>query len=275
MTEPTPAAQIAFYNDCELLNASWLLKGGRTVEFRITGDAYDRLHPFKRFTQRRGGRAGTRFIASIADVETGTMRYHSDAMLASWGDNSSVGQHFKLWLDEESDQHPFAGFKGREGKIPGDIFAVVLVELNDDETQIDQRREDMEGAAQGGASGLSGGDSRARGARHRVRAEEGARAAGATGGKSKHADGASGAYKPQKLSSSVHRLITSPKYVRWFQEMKSGLVKQWTPELTRRYTKQILEVESLSELDRDPQAMKRYFDKISRPYMRWAEQDPD
>ena len=62
---------VAFYSECELLSAEWNLDHGRTASFRITGEAFDRIHPFKRFTQRRGGRAGTRFNAIIADSKTG------------------------------------------------------------------------------------------------------------------------------------------------------------------------------------------------------------
>ena len=101
------------------------------------GDAADRAHPFKRFTRRRGDRAGTRFHAAIASGETGEMIYADQAMLAAWGDTPS-GQTVRLWLDEDSALHPFAGSRKRQGKDPGSVFQLVMVELAEDEQPVDQ-----------------------------------------------------------------------------------------------------------------------------------------
>lgn len=248
---------LAFGKECELLNASWSLDSGRTVEFRITGEAFDRIHPFKRFTQRRNGRAGTRFIAAIAATKTGEMVYHDQVMLAAWGDNSTHGQHFKLWLDEDSAQHPFAGYERRKAQNPGDLFAVGLVELNDDDTAIDQTaREKLEGAVAGQPNGgaPSGGASR-------VQTPAAPKAAGS-------------GYKAKKFSSSVHLMVTGALFVRWLRETRPKVVKEWTPELAKRYVKQLLEVESLSELDRNPKAAERFHRDIRRPFEKWAHQDP-
>lgn len=247
---------LAFGQECELLNGKWAIDEGRTAEFRITGESFDRIHPFKRFTQRRGGRAGTRFNAIIADSKTGQIIYSDQAMLAGWGDSSTQGQHFKLWLDESADRHPFAGFNRRKGQVPGDLFAVALVELNDDETAIDQTaRAKLEGAlAKPNAI------------------EQPSGAAPVQAGAARAAEGA-GAKAP-KLSSQAHLLVTRPAFVRYLTETKPSLVKGWTPELARAYVKQTIDVESLSVLDRDPAAAKRYHDLVRRGFERWFFQDP-
>lgn len=243
--ESVPHQEIAFQSDCELLNAAWSLDSGRTVEFRITGHAYERMHPFKRFTQKRAGRVGTRFVASIAHRQHDGMvavMYHGDAMLKAWGDNSSVGQNFNLWLDDEADRHPFAGYERRKQGAPGELFYVVLVELQDDDTAVDQeKRANAEGKPAPPAHGSAKG-----------RARSG----------------------PRKPSAAAHLIVTSAMFVRYLSETRPGLVQKWTPELARKYVKQKLGLESLSQLDRETPAAQRFEDEIRRPYNRWNNQEP-
>jgi hypothetical protein len=249
--EHTPE-NIAFRGDCELLNASWSLDSGRTIEFRITGQAFDRLHPFKQFTQRRAGRAGTLFQAAVADVKAGgELVYRGDAMLAAWGDSNTLGQHFKLWLDEEADRHPFAGYSRRKAGVPGDLFFVILVEVSDDGTPVDQERRRRAEANQ--SQGV-------------LQTDQSGTAGAISGG------AARGAAK--KLSSQAHLTVTSPMFVRYLQETKSHIRKEWTKDLARAYAKHVVGVESLSELDRSGEAAQRYHDQIRRPFLRWQEQAP-
>lgn len=64
-------------------------------------------------------------------------------------------------------------------------------------------------------------------------------------------------------------------FVRYLQETKSTLIKRpWTAELARRWAKHEIKVESLSQLDRDPEAFQRFEVQIRKPYARWSNQEP-
>lgn len=267
---------IAWQGTVEILNAQWSLDSGRTVELRLCGEAYDRVHPFKRFQQRRNGRVGTRFQAAFSRVDSGQEVLAMEVMLAAWKDSSSIGQSITLWLDNEVETHPFCGCNRRKAGSPGDMFALILVELNDDDTPINQERREHVSEprdAAGVPTGVHDGPA----------AASAAPAAGAPDGKAPRRDrrdpeGAaarsSTAARPKKFSSSVHLLVTGPLFVRWLRETKGELVKEWTPELARRYAKKVIAVESLSDLDRDQAAVRRFHEHIRRPFERWAHQRP-
>lgn len=265
---------IAWQGTVEILNATWSLDSGRTVELRLCGDAYDRVHPFKRFQKRRNGRVGTRFQAAFSRVDDGAALLSMEVMLAAWKDSSSIGQSITLWLDNEVEMHPFCGCQRRKAQQPGDVFALVLVELNDDDTPIHQSQRETLAVGTGEAVPPGVHDTRAtappaRGPDAPVRGSQpGAHRSGAgpaRGGADK---------KPRKLSSSVHLLVTSRIFLRWLQETKGALVKEWTPELARLYAKKLMGVESIGDLDRDAEAVKRYHNEIRRPYERWLHQEP-
>lgn len=120
-----------------MINARWDLESGRTVDFRIAGDGYERIHPLKRFQRKRGGRLGTRFAAAIVD-EHGQIRVNTEVMLKGWTESATGGQQFSLWLDNESTLHPFAGCRHRKRDEPGEMFRFTLLELQDDETPAPQ-----------------------------------------------------------------------------------------------------------------------------------------
>lgn len=267
---------IAYEGTVELLNATWSLDTGRTVELRLCGDAYDRVHPFKRFQRKRNGRVGTRFASAFYDAQTGQKVLATEVMLAAWKDSSSIGQSITLWLDDEVAVHPFCGCQRRKAGVPGDLFALMLVELNDDDSPVNQQQ-------------CSGGDTPEPGAPvpDRVHDEQPARervpAPGQTSGEDRRGnapgavrpvDSPRGHSRPRKLSQSVHLLVTGPLFVRYLQETKGGLVKHWTPELARQYAKKVIGVESLSDLDRDQAAVKRFHEELRRPFARWAHQEP-
>lgn len=270
------ASAIAFQGEIEILNAAWSLDSGRTVEFRLCGESYDRVHPFKIFQRRRGGRVGTRFRAVFANVQNGQELLTMDVMLAGWKDSSSVGQSVTLWLDDEVDVHPFCGVGRRKASVPGDIFALVLVELNDDETAVAQNgngRNIHAGSGQGVSTGVHDGAAASTGTAA-PRATHGAASGASQSPKRGSANGGAAARRGQKLSSSVHLLVTSAIFLRWLRETKGNLVREWTTELARQYAKQVIKVESLSDLDRDPEAVKRFHENIRRPYERWYRQEP-
>lgn len=128
---------IAFGGQVELINARWDLESGRTVDFRIAGDGYDRIHPFKKFQRKRSGRMGSRFAAAIA-TEHGELMLNVEVMLKGWTESATGGQQFSLWLDNEASLHPFAGHRHRKREEPGEMFVVKMIEINDDETPVQQ-----------------------------------------------------------------------------------------------------------------------------------------
>lgn len=245
--------KIAYRGEVELLNAAWSLDAGRTVELRLAGDAYTRLHPFKRFQQRRNGRMGSRFHCAVGDAKTGQLHFRGETMLAGWKDSSFSGQTITLWLDEEADRHPFAGFNRRKNGTPGDMFYLALVEIDENEQPVKQQQ--RERAIDGSAE---------------VR-EPGARAAGPSG--KSVAKGAPGGARRSKPSQTAHLIVTSNMFVRWLVETRPKLVKQWTPEVARRWVKSEINVESLSQLDREPAALERFETQIRKPYARWNNQE--
>lgn len=124
----------AFYGDVELINARWDLESGRSVDFRIGGNGFERMHPFKTFQRARGGRLGTRFMAVIVD-ELRVARVNGEVMLKNWTETATGGQQVSLWLDNESSLHPFAGCRARKRDDPGEMFKLSLVEIDEVEEQ--------------------------------------------------------------------------------------------------------------------------------------------
>lgn len=223
---------IAHKGEMELMNAQWKIDEGRTVDLRLAGNGFDRVHPFKKFQKKRAGRVGTRFHMSCADLQTEQVIFNGEVMLAGWTDTSNQGQTIKLWLDDEADRHPFAGYLRRTHKSVGSIFAVALVELSDDDAPVDQQAETALGDAR------------------TVRTTK------------------------KALSSSAHLMVTGELFVRYVREtvrFKPGIIV--TPDVARRWVKDRLQVESLSDLDRDPGKAREYHEVIRRPFARWNGED--
>lgn len=214
------------------MNAQWKIDEGRTVDLRLAGNGFDRVHPFKKFQKKRAGRVGTRFHMACADEQTCQVIFKGEVMLAGWTDTSNQGQTIKLWLDDEADRHPFAGYLRRTQKAPGSVFAVILVELSDDESPVDQQ-------AEGKVSN------------------------------------ARALHAPRKaLSSSAHLMVTGEIFVRYIREtvrFREGVVI--TPDVAKRYVKDRLGIESLSDLDRDPDKARLFHEVIRRPFARWNGED--
>lgn len=143
---------VAHEGDFELLDAKWDLNSGRTVELRILEQpGEDKVHPFKQFQKRRNGRVGTRFHAVITHSVTAALIVNGEVQLAAWAEGSDKGQSVKFWLDEEASLHPFAGFRGKRGQTVGEIFVGVFIELDDDNSPINQgQRARVEGESKGG-----------------------------------------------------------------------------------------------------------------------------
>lgn len=107
------------------------------MDFRIAGDGYERMHPFKQFQRKRAGRMGSRFAAAIVDIH-GVVRVSTEVMLKNWTETANGGQQFSLWLDDEAKLHPFAGCRHRKREEPGEMFRISLLEIQEDETPAPQ-----------------------------------------------------------------------------------------------------------------------------------------
>jgi hypothetical protein len=131
---------IAYKGGFELLDAKWDLLSGRTVKFRLMEEP-DRpmlMHPFVNFTRRRGGRVGTRFHMAMTVIGKEEPMFTGEVMLMSGGQPLGQGFWVSFWLDDEAIHHPFAGYRGRKGDRPGDMYSAAFVELDDDDSAIDQ-----------------------------------------------------------------------------------------------------------------------------------------
>jgi hypothetical protein len=201
----------------ELLNARWDLDSGRTVDFRITGNFATMRHPFKDFTRKRGGRVGTRFRATIGRSLTGEIVYDSELMLADWQEKPGTGMTVKFWLDDEASLHPFAGCQKRVRDNPGEMFALAMMELtDDDQVQVQESQP-----------------------------------------------------KRRSLSSDAHLMVTSQMFVQYLREQKKDAGIIWDSKNARIYVKQVLGIESMSDLDANPEKAKLFHEKIRKPYANW------
>lgn len=268
---------IAFKGEVEVLDASWSLRDGRQVTFRLCGEPFGRIHPFKQYQQRRGGKVGTRFRASFARAATGEALNTFDLMLASWKDSSTAGQQVTFWIDDEPDAHPFCGCTYRQNGTPGEIFALVLVELDDEDKPVDQSHTGQHrsgGSDAGSQDGVH--EQRSAGSIPSSDSEAPAQTAAAVAGYGERpAGGAAGNRKgARKLSSTAHLLVSSALFVRYLQETKANLIKEWSSDKARVYAKGLISVESLSDLDRNQDAAHRYHELIRKPYDKWYRQDP-
>lgn len=198
-----------------MINARWDLESGRTVDFRIAGDGFERMHPFKKFQRKRGGKVGTIFAAAIVD-QYGEIRVNSEVMLKGWTETATGGQQFSLWLDNEASLHPFAGCRQRKREEPGEMFKLTLLES------------------------------------------------------AEHIEPREATVKVQKPSNAAFFLVCkTPMFVQYLKETRRSMVERWDPDVAKAYVKSVLEIESLSDLDKLPGKVLEYQEKIVKPYERW------
>lgn len=62
--------------------------------------------------------------------------FQGDAMLLNWAESNTRGRTVTFLLDNEAESHPFRDFTVKSGKKAGQRFAMVLVQLDDDEQPV-------------------------------------------------------------------------------------------------------------------------------------------
>lgn len=128
---------IAFRGNVTLDKAVWDNIWGMYVTFDLEQRPHELLaaNPFKKFTKMRKGKVGTRFeVVIVAEGEDDDMpAYDDELMLKGWNDGTT-GWRVTFWLNPEpvTGLHPFIKFDR------GAKFALAAVELDDDNTPIDQ-----------------------------------------------------------------------------------------------------------------------------------------
>ncbi len=130
---------LAWAGELLLLEARWTDKDAHTAKFRLVSPNESRPNPFKQFTKRRSGKAGTRFVmslASIDEVTTDKTAYDGEVMLAGWADTSTQGYTVTFWMEApEEGVHHLDGYQRGVSN-----FMCALAELDDDDSVIDQEK---------------------------------------------------------------------------------------------------------------------------------------
>ena len=220
-----------------MLDAKWDLTSGRTARFRIVANGEQLIvHPFARFVMRRGGRVGTRFESAFIRVGDGTPWYRGEAMLAGGGNPLQSGMWVKFWFPDDDIDHPFSGCTPRGRTSPGDLFDVVLVEKDDDESLIDEK--ERENAERG------------------QRSESLARYAALLG---------TNELFLQWLSETVLMPDNKTRSVEWWKG----------EDHVARWIRWACQIESRAELDRNPSAAARFHERVREPYRKWSHTSED
>jgi hypothetical protein len=217
---------IAYAGDVTLDKVVWDNIWGQYIQLKLAQKPAEKgvANPFKKFTKMKKGKVGTRFGA-VFTCNDSTIFYQDEVMLKHWGDGVS-GWTLHLWVNgDEQGFHPFMNVDN------GSVFALAMVELDDDNEAIDQTK------------------------RERVEA-----------GKARK--------KHRTLSNYAAQLCREPQF--WgFIESRTDIKlvhEEWGPEVAATWMRQQLDIDSRSELDRDPVKAKRFHKEIREPYAKWHNQ---
>jgi len=110
---------------------------GNYAQFKMSQELSEtgKANPMKRFTKMRKGKVGTRFEATFCLLD-GSTYYSDEVMLKSWADGAT-GWTLHLWVSADNcGLHPFMGVDNKTE------FALAMVELDDDNSVIDQEKRD-------------------------------------------------------------------------------------------------------------------------------------
>jgi hypothetical protein len=72
-------------------------------------------------------------------------------------------------------------------------------------------------------------------------------------------------------SSDAHLMVTSDMFLAYVRANVPSRLP-WDKERAKRWAKNQISIDSLSELDQDPLKLKRFRDIVQRPYADWQEQ---
>ena len=226
---------IAWKGELILASATWTDKDGHMAKFKVVGDTSG-PNPFKYFTKRRNGRAGTRFSAAMVDLKTNEALRPEDVppaelMLAGWTDSSTSGHTVTFWMEPpvpECDGRMFHPLQGFERNVSS--FMVALVELDDDDTVIDQGK--------------------------RTKVEEATKPRQRT---------------PQRLSQAAAMMCNNRDFREWIVRDEPG--HPLLPDAAEWMRKE-LRITSRAQLDTDPDVADRFHEKIRKPFATWQENEP-
>lgn len=221
---------MAWHGVVEMKEAKWTDQEGSTVTFFLPMHGQqDKRNPFEKFTKRRKGRAGTRFMMAChritdtrGDYAVREAMYEDEAMLAGWNDSQSTGHTVKFWLCNDGMGHPFEGCSRKR-----DQFALSLMELDDDQEPVDQKM--------------------------RQRVEEG----------KKHPSErlsyvAAMLCKSQRFWEWATEMIQQEGWI---------MSKVSDESSARQFILDICGIQSRSELDQDGQHVQTFHDEIRKPYL--------
>lgn len=214
---------IAYKGDVELEEARWDNTWGMTVRVKLEQRPHEMnaANPFKRFTKMRRGKVGTRFKAVFVehDNEDETF-YDEEVMLKGWSDGTS-GWKLTLWIQpDDNGLHPFMDHER------GQMYALVMVELDDEERPINQKK--------------------------RERAQQAK-------------DASKGGYR---LSSYAAILCQNELFWKFLSETVHDTDVR-SAEDAAQCMRDMLGIESRSELDHDDDLARTFHDKIRRPFADW------
>jgi hypothetical protein len=227
-------SKLAWAGELMLMGASWNDKDGHMIKMKIVSPNEEKPNPFKAFTKRKGGRAGTRFHASVAHVQGlrgNETCYDGQFMLAGWQDSSTAGYGVTFWCEppEDGRVHAFDGFTRGV-----DSFMVALVELSDDDTPVDQeKRERIEKVEE----------------QSEQKAQE---------------------RKKPLLSTAAAMICQNPAFWRWVHHERGGPVVV-NSDQAAQWMREHLGIDSRRDLDTMDAKAEQFHRAIRRPFAEWME----
>lgn len=69
--------------------------------------------------------------------------FQGEVMLLDWSETAKGGRKIVLGLDAEGDTHPFALARTRQGRQSGQRYAIVMVEIGEDERPVEKTHAQM------------------------------------------------------------------------------------------------------------------------------------
>lgn len=80
-------------------------------------------------------------------MDADKIAFQGEVMLLNWAESSTRGRTVTFQLSEEGESHPFKDFTIRQGKRAGQRFMCVMVQVDDNEQPVQQKRTGAQRAA--------------------------------------------------------------------------------------------------------------------------------